>query len=94
MAWEVYRKSLEWEEVQRVPLGESVPDQKEEVPKEEHNESEDFRISTKLRNRFTTRQCTNLAHLLTLRSQGIRFGSSTVCGECAQEIRWDNLKKK
>lgn len=94
MAWEVYRKSLEWEEVQRVPLGESVPDQKEEVPKEEHNESEDFCISTKLRNRFTTRQCTNLAHLLTLRSQGIRFGSSTVCGECAQEIRWDNLKKK
>lgn len=94
MAWEVYRKSLEWEEVQRVPLGESVPDQKEEVPKEEHNESEDFPISTKLRNRFTTRQCTNLAHLLTLRSQGIRFGSSTVCGECAQEIRWDNLKKK
>ncbi|CAK8572305.1 unnamed protein product [Lathyrus sativus] len=95
MAWEVYRKSLEWEEVQRVPLGESVPDQKEEVPKEEeHNEPEDFLISTKLRNRFTTRQCTNLAHLLTLRSQGIRFGSSTVCGECAKEIRWDNLKKK
>ncbi|KAJ1409363.1 Transcriptional regulator ATRX [Sesbania bispinosa] len=32
MAWEVYRKSLEWEEVQRVPLGESIPDQKPEMP--------------------------------------------------------------
>lgn len=94
MAWEVYRKSLEWEEVQRVPLGESMPDQKPEESKAEHGVLETCSISTKLRNRFTTRKCTNLAHLLTLRSQGVRFGSSTVCGECAQEIRWEDLKNK
>ncbi|KAK2402774.1 P-loop containing nucleoside triphosphate hydrolase superfamily protein [Trifolium repens] len=95
MAWEVYRKSLEWEEVQRVPIGEAVPEQKPEESKaEESQEPEKWTLSTKLRNRFTKRQCTNLAHLLTLRSQGIKFGRSTVCGECARPIRWEDLKIK
>jgi transcriptional regulator ATRX len=95
MAWEVYRKSLEWEEVQRVPIGETVPEHKPEESKaEEAQEPEKWTLSTKLRNRFTKRQCTNLAHLLTLRSQGIKFGRSTVCGECARPIRWEDLKIK
>ncbi|KAF6144435.1 hypothetical protein GIB67_024662 [Kingdonia uniflora] len=34
------------------------------------------------------RKCTNLSHLLTLRSQGTKPGCSTVCGECGQEISW------
>lgn len=95
MAWEVYRKSLEWEEVQRVPIGESVPDPKPEVSKaeEEQPEVETWQLSTKLRNRFTKRQCTNLAHLLTLRSQRIKIGGYTVCGECARVVRWEDLKK-
>lgn len=92
MAWEVYRKSLEWEEVQRVPIGESMPDQKPEISKEKpHVSKKPYVLPTKLANRFTTRKCTNLAHLLTLRSQGKR---STVCGECAQEITWEDLKSK
>lgn len=95
MAWEVYRKSLEWEEVQRVPIGESVPDPKPEVSKAENEkpELETWQLSTKLRNRFTKRQCTNLAHLLTLRSQRIKIGGYTVCGECARVVRWEDLKK-
>lgn len=95
MAWEVYRKTLEWEEVQRVPLGESLPDQKPQVANAAAPVSESRSLSplTRIRNRFMTRKCTNLAHLLTLRSQGTKFGCSTVCGECAQEIRWEDLKK-
>jgi len=97
MAWEVYQKSLEWEEVQRVPLGESImPEQKPEMPiAMPQNVSESCSIlPTKLSRRFTIRKCTNLAHMLTLRSQGTKFGCSTVCGECAQEIRWEDLKKR
>lgn len=95
MAWEGYRKSVQWEEVQRVPLGESMPDQKPEMSMAKPHVSENRSISpSKLSNRFSTRKCTNLAHLLTLRSQGTRFGGSTVCGECAQEIRWEDLKNR
>lgn len=32
MAWEVYRKTVQWEEVQRVPLDESVIERKPDVP--------------------------------------------------------------
>lgn len=39
------------------------------------------------------RKCSNLAHLLTLRSQGTKAGSSTVCKECSQEISWENLNR-
>ncbi|TKY52100.1 CHROMATIN REMODELING 20 [Spatholobus suberectus] len=96
MAWEVYRKSLEWEEVQRVPLGESImPDQKPAIPNAVPHVSETCStLPGKLSRRFMTRKCTNLAHLLTLRSQGTKYGCSTVCGECAQEIRWEDLKKR
>ncbi|CAK9178767.1 unnamed protein product, partial [Ilex paraguariensis] len=45
------------------------------------------------RNRVVSRKCTNLSHLLTLRSQGTKTGCSTVCGECAQEISWEDLNR-
>ncbi|KAI4303028.1 hypothetical protein MLD38_038709 [Melastoma candidum] len=95
MAWEVYRKSLQWEEVPRAPINEPVtekpPAAKLEVPMAEPNImllSED-----KLRKHSVQRKCTNLAHLLTLRSQGTKTGCSTVCGECAQEISWEGLNR-
>lgn len=97
MAWEVYRKTVQWEEVQRVPLDESVVERKPDVPSVTPPLVPD-KISTAvppkgtLRNRGVQRKCTNLAHMLTLRSQGTKAGCSTVCGECAQEISWENLK--
>ncbi|CAL0316620.1 unnamed protein product [Lupinus luteus] len=100
MAWEVYRKSLqsEWEEVQRVPLAESIPVQKPEMPKTEPfvvSDSDPLTIlKNKLRNRFFTRKCTKLVHIFTLRSQSIKRGCSTICGECAQEIRWEEVLNK
>lgn len=97
MAWEVYRKSLqsEWEEVQRVPLGESMPDQKPKMPKAEPLVFDPLTIvRTKQRNRLFTRKCTNLAHMLTLRSQGTKHGCSTVCGECAKVIKWEDLDNR
>ncbi|KAG8380399.1 hypothetical protein BUALT_Bualt06G0011300 [Buddleja alternifolia] len=104
LAWEVYRKTLEWEEIRRVspdenipqqrPVSESVLNQKPplstvEVPKRDHALE---RARARHRYRYGLRQCTNLSHLLTLRSQGIKMGCSTICGECAKEVRWEDLK--
>lgn len=45
------------------------------------------------RYQMPVRKCTKLSHLLTLRSQGTKMGCTTVCGECAQEISWEELKQ-
>ncbi|XWS57776.1 hypothetical protein CRYUN_Cryun09bG0202200 [Craigia yunnanensis] len=97
MAWEVYRKTLEWEEVQRVSLDESAAERTPVVPDVAPPKPEPEMIHLTqpkgiFRSRIVQRKCTNLAHLLTLRSQGTKFGCSTVCGECAQEISWEGLK--
>ena len=102
MAWEVYRRSLEWEEVQRVvPLDESTLERRPPpppptpaplAPPETDNSLSQTKIS-RLRNNLVLRKCTNLSHMLTLRSQGTKVGFSTVCGECAQEISWEDLNR-
>ncbi|KAK1581796.1 hypothetical protein Q3G72_009099 [Acer saccharum] len=100
MAWEVYQRTYEWDEVQRVPVDESAPEQKPAAvaaapivvsPKPESSNGTPPRSTW--RQRVVLRKCTNLSHLLTLRSQGTKAGCSTVCGECAQEIRWEDLNK-
>ncbi|KAL3523379.1 hypothetical protein ACH5RR_016213 [Cinchona calisaya] len=118
LAWEVYRRTFDWEEVQqdspdeptleqhqmddksaserqKVPVEESAFDQKPVpsniVPCASENDLSCIPIRT--RNRIVLRKCTNLSHLLTLRSQGIKMGCSTVCGECAHEICWEDLNK-
>ncbi|KAF7133119.1 hypothetical protein RHSIM_Rhsim09G0133300 [Rhododendron simsii] len=98
MAWDVYRRTLQWEEVPRVPLDESAVERKQDVPNVPTPPAPDTINKTilpkgRLRNRAVQRKCTNLAHLLTLRSQGTKTGCSTVCGECAQEISWENLNR-
>ena len=94
MAWEVYRRTLEWEEVQRVPLNETMTERKPAAPNNAEDEPDmtSFKQSN-IRNRIVPRKCTKLAHLLTLRSQGTKVGCSTVCGECAQEISWEILNR-
>nr|GMC50152.1 protein CHROMATIN REMODELING 20 isoform X1 [Ipomoea batatas] len=110
MAWEVYRRSLEWEEVQRVSPDEptferqqpsqngSATDRKPAISNKPPPVREN-RLTIKLaqivetaRNHAMVRKCTNLSHMLTLRSQGVKTGCTTVCGECALEISWDKLK--
>ncbi|KAL5707173.1 DNA helicase [Ranunculus cassubicifolius] len=49
--------------------------------------------SFKSDNNTVQRKCTNLSHMLTLRSQGTKAGCTTVCGECAQEISWESLSR-
>ncbi|PPD67158.1 hypothetical protein GOBAR_DD35963 [Gossypium barbadense] len=99
MAWEVFRKTLEWEEVQRVSLDESAAERRPVIPdvapppKPEPVMNHLTKPQGIFRSRIVQRKCTNLAHLLTLRSQGTKFGCSTVCGECAQEIRWEDLNR-
>lgn len=113
MAWEVYRRTLEWEEVQRVSLDESTFERKPPVPSvapsapdtsslptssmtppaPEASNSNVTPYKSNFRNRMLQRKCTNLSHLLTLRSQGTKVGCTTVCGECAQEISWEDLNR-
>ncbi|CAK7341191.1 unnamed protein product [Dovyalis caffra] len=105
MAWEVYKRSLEWEEVQRVSLDDSVsngtssaPDASSlPVPSMAPPAPETSNVAPSkslLRSRVVQRKCTNLSHLLTLRSQGTKTGCSTICGECAQEISWEDLNRE
>ncbi|XP_065852445.1 protein CHROMATIN REMODELING 20 isoform X2 [Euphorbia lathyris] len=113
MAWEVYKRSIEWEEVQRVSLDDPMSERKPPVSNvfpsapgtswiptssttpvvPEASSSEMPPSKAILRSRMTQRKCTNLSHLLTLRSQGTKVGCKTVCGECAQEISWEDLNK-
>lgn len=104
MAWEVYRRTLEWEEVQRNPVDGAGP---APIPKPTANGGAETKPTVQQepitkkppviarvcsRNRFVLRKCTNLAHMLTLRSQGVKPGCTTVCGECGQEICWNGVK--
>ncbi|XP_055834893.1 protein CHROMATIN REMODELING 20 isoform X2 [Solanum dulcamara] len=105
MAWEVYRRSIEWEErrvspdepvEQHVSTTESLSKQKPVVPSATVFPPEDSNLVFSVggsRCRLVPRKCTNLSHLLTLRSQGTKWGCSTVCGECAQEISWEGLNR-
>ena len=98
MAWEVYRKTLEWEEVQRVSLDESAAERKTVIPDVVPPKPEPEMIHLTqskgiFRSWIVQRKCTNLAHMLTLRSQGTKFGCTTICGECGQEISWEDLNR-
>ncbi|CAL9164856.1 protein CHROMATIN REMODELING 20-like isoform X1 [Musa acuminata AAA Group] len=91
MAWQTYRRSLEWEEVHRTTLDDGDRVANSNTPPE-IIVSQQTKGSSRSRP-VKQRKCTNLAHLLTLRSQGIKPGFSTVCGECSQEISWENLNR-
>ncbi|KAI6692762.1 hypothetical protein NL676_020472 [Syzygium grande] len=95
-AWEVYQKTLEWEEVQRVPVGDVFAADKPVAARVLSSTRETTALSRNkgsLRSHIVQRKCTNLSHLLTLRSQGTKIGCSTVCGECAQEISREALDR-
>lgn len=98
MAWVNFQSSLKWEEVQRAgpsddidrkPTAAQVTAAETGVPPQP--------IKGSSRNHpppvHHQRKCSNLDHLLTLRSKGIRSGSTTECQKCSQEISWENLNR-
>ncbi|KAK4403828.1 protein CHROMATIN REMODELING 20 [Sesamum angolense] len=115
LAWELYLRTLKWEELKRVHPDETILDQPKisvdaSASRQQHrlvattavnqkpvppvSESDALaRASHYHQNHFVQRKCTNLSHLLTLRSQGTKMGCSTICGECAQEIRWEDINR-
>ncbi|CAN4112856.1 unnamed protein product [Withania somnifera] len=107
MAWEVYRRSIEWEE-RRVLPDEPVGEQHDTTAELLSKQKQVVSSATALppvdsnlvfsvgssRCRLVPRKCTNLSHLLTLRSQGKKWGCSSVCRECAQEISWEGLNRE
>ncbi|CAN8294962.1 unnamed protein product [Cochlearia groenlandica] len=88
MAWEVYKRGLEWEEVQRVPITEApvLPKPSPSVQIEPLRHPSGFN-----RSRFVTSNCTKKAHQLTLITQRVKVGSCTVCGGCGRVIRWEEV---
>uniref|UniRef100_A0A1D1Z2M2 ATP-dependent helicase ATRX n=2 Tax=Anthurium amnicola TaxID=1678845 RepID=A0A1D1Z2M2_9ARAE len=97
MAWEIFQRTLEWEEVQRVSFDDSLAlplDQKPVMDLGCRQNSSPQQSKSSMRSRHVPqRKCSNLSHLLTLRSQGTKSGCSTVCGECSQEISWESLNR-
>ncbi|KAL0452217.1 UNVERIFIED_CONTAM: protein CHROMATIN REMODELING 20 [Sesamum latifolium] len=115
LAWELYLRTLKWEESKRVHQDETILDQpKISVDASASRQQQRLVATTAVnqkpappvpesdalararhhhRNHFVQRKCTNLSHLLTLRSQGTKMGCSTICGECAQEIRWEDINR-
>ncbi|CDP21979.1 unnamed protein product [Coffea canephora] len=75
MAWDVLRRTFLWEKVQPY-LEETAFDEKparrNTVPSAPEINLE--ATPSRARNRMITRKCTNLSHLLTLRSQGTKMG--------------------
>lgn len=94
LAWEVYTKTLKMEDhrvilqqkisadpsalrlQQQGSVVESADDPNPVVLSEETSENDPATRAT----------CTKLSHLLTLRSQGIKMGCSTICEECGREV--------
>ncbi|XP_074311682.1 protein CHROMATIN REMODELING 20 isoform X2 [Silene latifolia] len=107
LAWEGFKRSMEsrrvpeWEEVRRVPAHNTPnapsiihePSLRAEprAPPEASTAESVANVVNKMRNRLHVRKCTGIAHMLILRSGGIKIGCSTVCGECGQEISWESL---
>ncbi|KAL3650059.1 hypothetical protein CASFOL_006462 [Castilleja foliolosa] len=101
LAWKVYHNTLNLSEVPHVHdqpkmsvnpsslrpqqkfISKPVDDRKSVLSIIEAPKSDDARAEH--------RKCTYRSHLLTLRSQGTKTGCSTVCGECDQEIRWEDI---
>ncbi|CAM8891643.1 unnamed protein product [Rhodiola kirilowii] len=97
MAWEVYKRSLEWEETGRMhipdpPVPDPAPEHRPPKPVAVQTSSRILQPNFRLRGLGVQRKCTTLSHLLTLRSQGTKIGCSTICGECAQVISRDSLQ--
>lgn len=95
-AMETFLKTIEWEEVQRVSDVSTSYDKRaprNPAPLTEERSLKVNTITSGLSNRQSSaRKCTNLSHMLSLRSQGTKTGSKTICGDCSQEISWENLR--
>ncbi|KAL8517913.1 hypothetical protein ACS0TY_009283 [Phlomoides rotata] len=102
LAWEVYRKGLSLEashrasDVPKLSSNLSMLRQHKSIVSESALQLKPLHSTAKAPEsnavaQATPQKCTNLSHLLTLRSQGTKMGCSTVCGQCAQEIRWEDL---
>ncbi|KAL0290083.1 UNVERIFIED_CONTAM: protein CHROMATIN REMODELING 20 [Sesamum calycinum] len=79
---------------QQRPVAEPVVEQKPDLstvkaPKQDHALE---RARQRHRYTYRLRDCTNLSHIMTLKSQRVKMGGGAICGECAQLVRWEDIK--
>ncbi|XP_020549105.1 protein CHROMATIN REMODELING 20 isoform X3 [Sesamum indicum] len=79
---------------QQRPVVEPVVEQKSDLstvkaPKQDHALE---RARQRHRYTYRLRDCTNLSHIMTLKSQRVKMGGGAICGECAQLVRWEDIK--
>ncbi|EPS67661.1 hypothetical protein M569_07114 [Genlisea aurea] len=106
MAWEVYRRTLESQEARQVSPEEGGPavaataaaadHQKIPPPPPHHHpvagDEQLERIRERHRCRHRTRSCTDLSHLMLLRTQKVKAEGFAVCGECARAVGWGEVR--
>ena len=108
LAWEVFKRSIdrqevqkvpadfEWQEVSRVPPDVTFEQKQSSLNAnilEERTGTTNPLANVPTRYNMPARRCTNISHLYILKSQGIKVGSSTICGECGQDISWEYLNR-
>lgn len=97
MAWSSFKKAQQLEAVprrshdpERKPNVIALPTQTSLVPPKVTSRS---RQPQQPKTNSNQKKCTNLTHLLTLRSHGTKAGCTTSCTECGQDISWETLNR-
>ncbi|KAL2941268.1 Protein CHROMATIN REMODELING 20 [Bienertia sinuspersici] len=91
LAWEVFRRSMNGGEVQKPPVHIEWQESNTISALKEWRSTLNPLDNVPSRYSMPVRKCTNISHLYTLKFQGTKVGCSTVCGECGQDISWEDL---
>uniref|UniRef100_A0ACD5WXU6 Uncharacterized protein n=5 Tax=Avena sativa TaxID=4498 RepID=A0ACD5WXU6_AVESA len=93
MAWSSFKQSQQFDAVPR--KGAHDPERKptETIVPPPKVTSRSRQSQQQKSNSNNQKKCTNLTHLLTLRSHGTKAGCMTSCSECGQDISWETLNR-
>lgn len=93
MAWSSFKQSQQFDAVPR--KGAHDPERKptETIVPLPKVTSRSRQLQQPKSNSNNQKKCTNLTHLLTLRSHGTKAGCTTSCNDCGQDISWETLNR-
>jgi transcriptional regulator ATRX len=93
MAWSSFKQSQQLDAVPR--KGAHDPERKlaEAIARPPKVKSRSRQPQQPKSNSNNQKKCTNLTHMLTLRSHGTKAGCTTSCKDCGQDISWETLNR-